>query len=172
MGQNNLLEAHFTSFPARPTSRFSLRAAQLFTCALARGPGVAATVFGASACCLGLVAGVWGLAVRSALFPDHHSQSCVRRDRSTPLHLPRPSPRPEIVARLVCLIPRYKARVVSLSPSNRTTLEPPLLGSREEAPPWAIHTFAIAQAHSLGTRCTTLLDLLHALQLPRNRFAM
>jgi hypothetical protein len=38
---------------------FLPRAAQLFTCALAHGPGVAATVFGASACCLGLDAIVW-----------------------------------------------------------------------------------------------------------------
>jgi hypothetical protein len=61
-------------------------------------------------------------------------------------------------------------------------------------PPWAIHTFAVAQALSIGTRRTTLLDsasvplclggamdlliaqitidLLHALQLPWNRSAM
>jgi hypothetical protein len=75
----------------------------------------------------------WGLTVRSALFPCRRSQSRVRRDRPAPLHQPRPSPRSEIVARPVCLIPGYKARVVSLAPSNRTAPGPPLSGSREEA---------------------------------------
>jgi hypothetical protein len=75
----------------------------------------------------------WGLVVRSALFPCRRSQSRVRRDRSAPLHLLRPSPRFEIVARSVCLIHGYKARVVSLAPSNRTAPGPPLSGSREEA---------------------------------------
>jgi hypothetical protein len=75
----------------------------------------------------------WGLAVRSALFPCCRSQSHVCRDRPAPLHLPRPSPHSEIVARPVCLIPGYKARVVSLAPSNRTVPEPPLSCSREDA---------------------------------------